>query len=82
MPKPDRSYRVSPLNQDPEAVTRAREWARMTRTQLAARAGISLSLMSEIESGIRNATPEKLGRIADALNCPVSMLERKRENVA
>ena len=69
---------MSPLNQDPASVTRAREWARMTRTELAKEAGLSLSLLSEIESGTRNATPEKLGRIAEALNCPVSMLERKR----
>jgi hypothetical protein len=33
--------------------------------------------MSEIESGSRNAGPDLLYRIAEALNCPVSMLERK-----
>lgn len=34
--------------------------------------------MNEIESGWRNATPANLRKIADALNCPVVLLERKR----
>lgn len=74
-----RAPKYKALNQEPSHVTRAREWARMTKTQLAAEAGISLSLMSDIEHGARSATPAVLGRIAEVLNCPVSMLERRRE---
>jgi hypothetical protein len=34
--------------------------------------------MGEIESGWRSATPANLKKIADALNCPLVILERKR----
>ena len=35
--------------------------------------------MGEIESGWRNATPANLAKIAEALNCPLVALERKRD---
>lgn len=68
----------SPLDHEPEAVVYAREKAGLTRTQLAERCGVSLSLISEIESGNRNATPAMIGKLAGALNCPRVILERKR----
>lgn len=67
-----------PLDHEPEAVTWARERSGLSLTQLAARSGIRLSLLSEIEGGTRNATPANLLKIAEALNCPVVFLERKR----
>jgi transcriptional regulator with XRE-family HTH domain len=67
-----------PLDHEPESVTWARKRSGLSMTQLADRAGIRLSLLSEIESGSRNATPENLQKIADAMNCPVVFLERKR----
>lgn len=67
-----------PLHHEPLAVTQARESAGLTKTQLAKHVGCSLSLISEIESGSRNATPAMLLRLAEALNCPVVVLERKR----
>ncbi|HEX6468448.1 MAG TPA: helix-turn-helix transcriptional regulator, partial [Streptosporangiaceae bacterium] len=67
-----------PLDHEPAAVTYAREQAGLTRTQLAVACGVSLSLISEIESGSRNATPAMLNKLADALNCPRVVLERKR----
>jgi transcriptional regulator with XRE-family HTH domain len=63
---------------EPEAVVYAREKAGLTKTELAQRMGVSLSLISQIESGDRNATPAMLLRLAEALNCPVVVLERKR----
>jgi len=66
------------FNHEPTAVTYAREKAGLTRTELAGRLGVALSLISQIESGKRNATPAMLLRLADALNCPVVVLERKR----
>lgn len=66
-----------PLDHEPQAVTYAREQAGLTKTQLAQRVGVSLSLISEIEAGTRNATPSNLNRIAEALNCPRVALERK-----
>ena len=74
-----RAPKYKALNQEPSHITRAREWARMTKTQLANASGISLSLMSDIEHGARSATPEVLARIAEVLNCPIAMLERRRD---
>jgi transcriptional regulator with XRE-family HTH domain len=48
------------------------------KTQLAAACDVSVSLISEIESGTRNATPTMIGKLAAALNCPQVVLERKR----
>jgi transcriptional regulator with XRE-family HTH domain len=67
-----------PLDHEPEAVTYARQKAGLSKTELAGRLGVSLSLISQIETGDRNATPAMLLRLADALNCPVVVLERKR----
>lgn len=66
-----------PLDHQPEAVKWAREQAGLTKTQLAKELGVSLSLISEIEAGTRNATPANLNRIAGALKCPRVALERK-----
>ncbi|TDD54530.1 XRE family transcriptional regulator [Nonomuraea terrae] len=68
-----------PLNHEPVAVTYAREMAGLSMTALAQRLGKSVSLISEIESGTRNATPEMLRLLATALNCPLVVLQRKRE---
>lgn len=67
-----------PLDHEPQAVAWARERSGLTKTQLAERAGVSLSLISEVEKGTRNAQPPLLLKIAEALNCPVVFLERKR----
>lgn len=75
---PARAYRKSPFDHEPESVTWARKRSGLTKSQLASETGLSLSLVSEIESGTRNATPANLLKIAEALNCPVVMLERKR----
>jgi transcriptional regulator with XRE-family HTH domain len=69
-----------PLDHEPEAVTYAREQAGLTKTQLAQACGVVVSLISEIESGTRNATPAMLNKLAKALNCPRVVLERKREH--
>lgn len=62
------------LNQDPEAVTKAREDAGLSKTALAKAVGRSLSLISEIEGGTRNAQPDLLERIADETDVPVERL--------
>ena len=72
----------APLDHEPEAVAWARKKAGLNQTQLAQRMGVSLSLVNMIERGKRNATPELLLKMADALNCPVVVLERKRVWVA
>ncbi|WP_236060007.1 helix-turn-helix domain-containing protein [Actinacidiphila acididurans] len=70
------------LHQEPQAVQWAREKAGLTKRALAEKVGISEQLMGEIESGWRSATPINLARIAEALNCPVVALERKRTDTA
>jgi transcriptional regulator with XRE-family HTH domain len=74
--------RPSRLYQEPEAVTWAREKSGLTKRALADRIGISEQLMGEIESGWRSATPANLIKIAEALNCPIVVLERKRHAAA
>jgi transcriptional regulator with XRE-family HTH domain len=68
----------TPLDHEPEAVEYARRKAGLSKSELARRMRVSLSLVSQIESGDRNATPAMLLKLAEALNCPVVVLERKR----
>lgn len=75
-----RNQPKEPLDHEPAAVTYAREQAGLTRTQVAAACGVSLSLISEIEAGTRNATPAMIIKLASALNCPRVVLERKRND--
>ncbi|WP_328916285.1 MULTISPECIES: helix-turn-helix domain-containing protein [unclassified Streptomyces] len=81
MTRPRPRTRPRHLHQEPEAVTWAREKAGLTKRALARQIGISEVLMGEIESGWRNATPTNLAKIAQALNCPLVALERKRATV-
>lgn len=62
------------LNHRPARVTRAREAAGLTRTQLAEKLSCSLSLVSEIESGTRNALPDRLELMAEVLEVPVEKI--------
>ncbi|EMF31085.1 DNA-binding protein [Streptomyces gancidicus BKS 13-15] len=66
------------MNHVPEAVTFARTRAGLTKRAVAQECGFSEQLMCDIEAGRRNATPEKLRKIAVVLNCPVDALEAKR----
>ncbi|MGW5352497.1 helix-turn-helix domain-containing protein [Streptomyces sp. NPDC004031] len=75
-----RRVRPRSLHQEPEAVTWAREKAGLTKRALAGEIGISEQLMGEIESGWRSATPANLARLATALNCPLVVLERRRQS--
>lgn len=58
-------------------------WARRAKgwkqAALARELGISPALLCEIEKGTRNASPDLLNRMAQVLNCPVTVLERKRD---
>jgi transcriptional regulator with XRE-family HTH domain len=73
-----RTQPKAPLDHEPAAVTYAREQAGLTKTALAQRCGVSLSLISEIEAGTRNATPAMIRKLATVLDCPRVVLERKR----
>ncbi|TDD77703.1 helix-turn-helix transcriptional regulator [Actinomadura rubrisoli] len=76
MPNPERA--PARLNHEPDAVRWARKKSGLTQTALAQRAGLSRTLIVEIEAGTRNATDENLIKLARAMNCPVVALERKR----
>jgi len=80
MPNPKRA--PARLNQEPSAVRWARKRSGLTQTQLAERAGVSRTLVVEIEGGTRSATDGNLIKLAEAMNCPVVVLERKRESEA
>lgn len=77
-----RSSAKHPLDHEPEAVTYARERAGLTKTDLAVQLGVSLSLISEIEAGTRNATHRLQRRMAQVLNCPVVVLQRKYQSTS
>lgn len=68
------------LHHEPEAVRWARKRAGLTVTALARAISVSPSLITEIEQGTRNATPERLKQIAVAVDCPVVMLRSKRQS--
>jgi transcriptional regulator with XRE-family HTH domain len=68
----------SPLDHKPDEVRKARERTGLTRTEVARQLGVSLSLISEIEKGTRNATPAMILRLADALDCEPDSLRRRR----
>lgn len=54
-----------------DAITTRRLNAGLTKLQLAAAAGISRQMVSAIEHGTRQGSPEALLAIADVLGCSV-----------
>ncbi|WP_326552676.1 helix-turn-helix domain-containing protein [Micromonospora sp. NBC_01813] len=68
------SLEVSPLDSIPRAVRREREQAGLTLTELARRAGIAKSTLSQLESGSGNPSVETLWSLAVALGVPFSRL--------
>jgi hypothetical protein len=75
---------MSPLNHEPEALAWALAKSGLTQRQLREvllEKGhpVSAGHLSEIINGIRNCRQPLLEAIAAALNCPVVVLERKRD---
>lgn len=62
------------LLQNPAALTAARVEARLSRTELAQAAGISVPHYCQAEKGTRSISGECLNKIADALSRPVRSL--------
>lgn len=67
------------LNQAPDAVEYARIKAGLTKVEAARLIGKSAQLYGDIEAGRRNATPAVMQELAKAFNCPIVVLERKRD---
>lgn len=65
---------TTPRNHSPKRVKQARTRAGMTQTQLAEQVGCAISLISEIESGTRNCTPDRLDAIARVLGVRTTSL--------
>lgn len=70
--------RVSDLDHEPDAVVYAREQAGYNQAKAAKELGISGPYLSQIESGVRNAGPALIKKMAEVYNCPRVVLERKR----
>lgn len=77
----ERGTRKSPLNHSPDALAWAFKKSGLTQRELAEMIDRSESTVSEMIRGTRNAPQDVLLRIAKALNCPVVLLEAKREQV-
>ena len=54
----------------PERLALRRRMLGLSQSDLAEAAGISQATLSKIEQGLREPTPEHVGKIALALNCP------------
>lgn len=78
MAKIPRGHRMSPLDHDPQALRWALDKSGLTQRQFAEAIGKSPSLVSEMLKGTRNATPAVIAVMAEALNCPRTVLESKR----
>lgn len=63
-----------PLDHDPAKVRARRLELGFTLVKAGKRARISAGHLSEVERGIRNPSPEALGRIARALKCRIGDL--------
>lgn len=60
-------------------IKQLREQRGMTQKALAQAANVSSPFMFDLENGNRNAKPETLQRIADALGCTVEELQNSEE---
>ncbi|MFF5655281.1 helix-turn-helix transcriptional regulator [[Kitasatospora] papulosa] len=78
--RPIRRLNGAPFNHAPKSVTDARLRAGLTKRALAAACGFSEQLMGDIEAGRRNATPDKLRKIAATLKCRVGDLGANPRN--
>jgi len=55
---------------NPEMITLARESRGYTQNELAKRLRVTQGLLSKVESGLKPATPELIGKLAEALDYP------------
>lgn len=76
MPVTTRPRRKSPVDHDPVALKWARERSGWRQAELARELGISRSSLCEAEKGTRGLHPMVKKRLAEVLNCPVTVFER------
>lgn len=63
------------MSANPAMIALVRDHRRLTQTDLATAVGSKQGYISMIESGVRSASDETLAAIAQALDCPVALLE-------
>jgi transcriptional regulator with XRE-family HTH domain len=73
MPRPP-----APVLLDNVALVVLREKDGQTKTGLAKKTGYSLGYINDLEKGRRGGNAQVIRALADALNVPASMLERRR----
>jgi len=61
---------------NPQMITLVRELRRLTQAEVANAVGVNQGYVSMIESGVRPVSDELLEKIADALECPVALLQQ------
>ena len=59
-----------------------RERMRMSQIELARRAGVSQPFIHDLENGNRNARPETMRKVANALGVPVDSLREVQDGAA
>ncbi len=59
------------LNQDRRRLKRRRVIARLGLREAADKARISYGYLSDLENGYKSASPDTLGKLADALGCDI-----------
>ena len=77
MPRPPTAVEI-----DATALCVLREKDGHSKSSLARLVGMSLGYLSDLESGRRKGNPEIIGKLAQALNVPRSMLETRRRDAA
>jgi transcriptional regulator with XRE-family HTH domain len=81
----DEPRRVKPpgeLNQDQRRLKRRRVIARLSLRKAAEKAEISYPYLSLLENGYRSASPETLGKLADAYGCNIEDLMPREQAAA
>lgn len=80
--EPRRVKRPGELNQDPRRLKRRRVIARLGLREAAGKAGISASFLSYLENGQKSASPDTLGKLADAFGCTIEDLMPREQAAA
>lgn len=70
----DKSFTVTGVKLNKEALKVIRERSGLSKTDLAERAGIDRTLVHRLENGERNCTAPVMRKLADALGCPLFAL--------
>ncbi|UUV35852.1 XRE family transcriptional regulator [Amycolatopsis roodepoortensis] len=65
------------MSANPQMISLVRELRRMTQTHLAEAVGVRQGFISMIEAGVRDPSDDVVRLIANALDCPVTLLEEQ-----